>query len=166
MYDDYTELRPGAATRLESVLREYFGGATVGSSNTNGTQSSRFVDSTAKWLEALTGIPDKLRFPRLPQHHSSSPRPTSLLGVCTVIPNTPPGHHNFMLLCIPFMKWGLKLYQPEVCKMNSDQEFFQVLRYYYASQRGVRSWIRLRTVRAIKFVKVSGLLHGSQERVF
>lgn len=158
MYDDYTELQPGAATRLEQDLQEYFRdtmGTTDDSDTTDGTSSSIFIDVTSRWLKSLQRIPSKFQSSGLPQHQSLSHRPASQLGVCPVLPNTPAGNHKFVLLCIPFMRTALKLYQPEVCKMNSDQEFFRVLRYYYASQRRTKSWFRLRTVRAINFVKVT-----------
>ncbi|KUI53187.1 hypothetical protein VP1G_10526 [Cytospora mali] len=76
-----------------------------------------------------------------------------MLGVCPVIPQTPQTNHNFVLLCVPFMQRAVKLHQAEVCRINPEQEFFRVLRYYYASQRGFRSWARLRKVRSIDFVK-------------
>lgn len=157
MYDDYGELQPGAAKRLEQELQQYFRDNTSTTGDTNavdGTHSSKFTDAAASWLKSLRRIPSKFQSSRLPQHQSFSYRPASQLGVCPSLPNTPPGDHKFVLLCVPFMRTALKLYQPEVCRMNSDQEFFRVLRYYYASQRRTKSWFRLRTVKAINFVKV------------
>jgi hypothetical protein len=52
------------------------------------------------------------------------------------------------------MKWGTRVHQPEVCKINSDREFFQLLRQSYYEQRGKSSWTRFRTVKALKFVQV------------
>lgn len=154
MYDDYIELQPGAARRLEDSLHEYFKGDV-----TNDLDSVKhsptwrsFATMATNWLKTIH-LSDKLQLASLPRHQSSLWRAASQLGVCPVLPDTPPGDHNFVLLCIPFMR-TLKLHQPEICKMNSDQEFFRLLRYYYASRRKTRPWARLRTVHAINFVKV------------
>lgn len=154
LYDDYVELKPGAIGRLEKTLRSYLKRSAL----VNNLDSLRrppkqdFFTTAREWLTAVR-LPGKLQFSGLPRHHSSTKYPVSELGVCPILPNTPPGDHKFVLLCVPFMR-TLKLYQPEVCKMNSDRDFFRVLRYYYASQRNKKPWIRLHTVRAINFVKV------------
>ncbi|KAK3326837.1 hypothetical protein B0H66DRAFT_600940 [Apodospora peruviana] len=61
--------------------------------------------------------------------------------------------HNFVLLCIPFMRLATKLYQPEICRINSDQEFLKLLRLYYDIKGGSSPWKLLRKVRSINFVK-------------
>lgn len=121
--------------------------------STRQASKQNFSTKARQWLKAIQ-LPGNLQFSKLPLHNSPTQRPASQLGVCPILPDTPPGDHKFVLLCVPFMR-TLKLHQPEVCKMNSDREFFRVLRYYYASHRETRPWIRLRTVRAINFVKVS-----------
>lgn len=153
MYDDYIELQPGAAERFESKLREYFECIVVDDLGTTKDTPTRSLASTAiTWLKRIRQS-NHLQVSKLPRHHSSSQRSASQLGACPISPDTPPGDHNYVLLCVPFLR-TLKLYQPEVCKMNSDREIFRVLRYYYASQRKTSPWSRLRTVRAINFIKV------------
>src|SRR5690606_4326176 len=66
--------------------------------------------------------------------------------------------HNFLLLCIPFMHRVAKLYQPDICRINSDQEFLYLLRRYYNEKRGRSPWRLLRKVKAINFVKVDTYL--------
>lgn len=88
----------------------------------------------------------------LPRHNPSKPQ-AAKLGACLTTPEIPQPHHNFVLLCVPFMRWASKLWQAEVCRVNSDQDFFRILRHYY-EYRGKRPWDWLRKVRAINFVKV------------
>ncbi|TLD11880.1 hypothetical protein PspLS_11300 [Pyricularia sp. CBS 133598] len=94
---------------------------------------------------------------RLPRHNQSGAGSDhSRLGMC---PSTlssiqqGPGEHNFVLLCVPFMRHGAKLFQPETCTINSDREFFKALRYHYRHGRGSAAWSRLRKVRSLRFVK-------------
>lgn len=77
-------------------------------------------------------------------------------SISTVVSFARPQHH-FLLLCLPFMRWGTKLFQSEVCRVNSDRDFFRLLgeRYHTARaarKRGPFSWL-LRP-RSIEFVKV------------
>ncbi|KAL5888219.1 hypothetical protein ACKVWC_003488 [Pyricularia oryzae] len=94
---------------------------------------------------------------RLPRHNQAGA--TSDHGRLGMCPPTLPGiqqgpvQHNFVLLCVPFMRHGAKLFQPETCTINSDREFFQAVRYHYRRGRGSTAWSRLRKVRSLKFVK-------------
>ncbi|QBZ55162.1 hypothetical protein PoMZ_00055 [Pyricularia oryzae] len=94
---------------------------------------------------------------RLPRHNQAGA--TSDHGRLGMCPPTLPGiqqgpvQHNFVLLCVPFMRHGAKLFQPETCTINSDREFFQAVRYHYRQGRGSTAWSRLRKVRSLKFVK-------------
>jgi hypothetical protein len=63
--------------------------------------------------------------------------------------------HCFLALCIPFMRHGVKAYQPDVCDVMSDHEFFNKMNKMYVSIRGTQRWSFLRKVRNIEFVKVS-----------
>ena len=67
--------------------------------------------------------------------------------------------HHFLLLCLPFMRWGTKLHQSEVCRVNSDRDFFALLRKQYHAARkrrgrvpGLFSWL-LRP-QSIEFVQL------------
>lgn len=156
LHDDYIEFEPGAAGRLEQSLRSYFEGSALVDNSDPIRQASRrsFFTKASERLKIMR-LPDNLQFSKLPlwSHQSSKQQPASQLGVCPALPVDPPGDHKFVLLCVPFMR-TLKLHQPEVCKINSDRDFFRVLRYYYATQRRTKPWTRLRKVRAINFVKV------------
>lgn len=153
MFDDYTEIKTGAASRLEKTLRQYFEGTVMNDlDSVKHSPRRRFTTAAIEWLKSIR-LPNKRQSSKLPRHRSSRQRSTSQVGVCPILPASLAGDHNFVLLCVPFMRTA-KLHQPEVCRINSDREFFRVLRYYYASERKTSPWIHLRTVRAIKFVKV------------
>lgn len=78
------------------------------------------------------------------------------LGLCPSALGEMEKDHNFLLLCVPFQRYATKLHQAEVCRINSDQELFRVLRHYYFTQRGRSTWTRLRKVCGIEFSMVSG----------
>ncbi|EFQ26760.1 uncharacterized protein GLRG_02580 [Colletotrichum graminicola M1.001] len=48
--------------------------------------------------------------------------------------------HSFVLLCIPFMRWGTKAHQPDVCAVRSDQAFFRLLRMSHVAYRTQHPW--------------------------
>lgn len=163
LYDDYTELKPGAAERLERLLK--------GCTQSPGDAGTGYDSATTGYKNALAGMVTRCkdiltsgRNWRLPSHQPSK-RPVESLGACPTSQQAPQTNHNFALLCVPFMERAVKLYQPEVCRINSDQEFFRLLRYYYASQRGVSTWTRLRKVQTINFVKVCQMPHFCGEYV-
>ncbi|KAK1452934.1 hypothetical protein CCUS01_01951, partial [Colletotrichum cuscutae] len=94
----------------------------------------------------------------LPQHHevlSSNGKDPDLckasgkqLGRPLVL------RHSFVVLCIPFMRWGTKAYQPDVCGIRSDQNFFHMLRASYETYRAQSRWSWLKRVEVIDFFKV------------
>jgi hypothetical protein len=69
----------------------------------------------------------------LPVHkHDGGRDPYGCLETTTPTNNTPAAaasscgrllraQHHFLLLCLPFMRWGVKLHQSEVCRVNSDR---------------------------------------------
>ncbi|KAF4483151.1 hypothetical protein CGGC5_v010247 [Colletotrichum fructicola Nara gc5] len=61
--------------------------------------------------------------------------------------------HKFVLLCIPYMRWGTKAHHPDVCAIESDQQFFNFLRASYGTYRTQGRWNWLRNVKAIDLVK-------------
>lgn len=157
LYDDYTELQPGAILKLEQLLKEYCSerqvskalldlAAKLKPSRQNSIIAGFVKSCSSFWASNRTDT-------NLPRHQDSK-LPPGELGVCSMAPESAEGDHNFVLLCVPFMRWVAKLWQAEVCRINSDQDFFRVLRYYY-NRRGKTHWTRLRKVEAINFVKVS-----------
>jgi hypothetical protein len=89
----------------------------------------------------------------LPRHEQDK-QEVNTTGACSRTRTGDTGTHNFVLLCIPFMRVATKLYQPEICRINSDREFLQLLRHYYQTKRGRSPWKWLRKVKSINFVKL------------
>ncbi len=108
----------------------------------------------AQLWHSLAGIAGMFRPMTLPRHRKDL-QPEMELGPCPKQIGEAETDHSFVLFCVPFRRWAAKLHQAEVCRINSDQEFMQVLRHCYATQRGPSAWTRLRKVHSIRFVKVS-----------
>lgn len=157
LHDDYTELQTGAVLRLQQFLEKYFSSAVEPIEAVRPAATSNTPDQVgiASWGLNLRSKfrPSNDTASTLPRHHASK-RSAEELGTCPVIPETPHLDHNFVLLCVPFVRLASKLWQAEICRINSDRDFFRVLRHYY-NNRGRRPWARLRKVEAVHFVKVS-----------
>lgn len=156
LHDDYVELQTGAVLRLDQLLGKYFSftsepdeGAGADPSSDGPGQGG--IDSWRLKFRSKFRL-SKGKASSLPRHHASK-RSAEELGTCPVMPETPLMHHNFVLLCVPFVRLASKLWQAEICRINSDRDFFRVLRHYY-NNRGRRPWARLRKVTAVHFVKV------------
>lgn len=167
MWDDYSEVQPGATDELLQLLERYCskppvvstrptGGPSYSKSDTGGSSDNpRYsFNSLANWWKNIRSVLPAQGL--LGSHDTGSGQASATLpGACPTILQTPNPSHDFVLLCVPFRQRASKLYQAEVCKINSDQEFFQILRHYYSKYRGTRPWDRLRKVRAIEFIEVS-----------
>lgn len=80
------------------------------------------------------------------------------LGLCSSGTANGRTNHNFVLICLPFMRWAKKLHQLDVCNLQSDQIFFLSLRKQYSLVRKSRprkSFATFRRVKSLDFVKVS-----------
>lgn len=156
LHDDYVELQTGAVSRLGQLLGKYFSPTSEPDEAVSADASS---DGPGKSVTDSWSLKLRSRFrfsnekaSTLPRHHASK-RSAEGLGTCPVMPETPHMDHNFVLLCVPFVRLASKLWQAEICRINSDRDFFRVLRHYY-NNRGKRPWARLRKVKAVHFVKV------------
>ncbi|KAK2609443.1 hypothetical protein N8I77_002940 [Diaporthe amygdali] len=155
LYDDYIELQPGAISKIEQLLGDYFHTVHGTDESLNPSVPSKVMRQgpifswSAKFLSALW--PFKNKDSSLPRHQPSK-RTAEELGTCPLMPETPQMDHNFVLLCVPFMRWASKLWQAEICRINSDRDFFRILRHYY-NNHGKRPWAWLRKVQAVHFVK-------------
>lgn len=159
LYDDFIELRRGALERLEAELQQYGKGLVVDSELTDagdvpGSRNS-FREIVQGLLSNCYAMLPSSNFGGLPLFRQDS-KANTVPGSCgrasSCLEN---GRHNFVLLCIPFLRLATKVHQPTTCRINSDQEFVKLLRHYYTSQRGRSSWKLLRKVRSIKFVQVN-----------
>lgn len=164
LHDDYIELQPGAVPRLEQLLEQYFSptGKADGVISSGATPDAPDQGGVGLWGSKLLSRfkVSNNRASTLPHHHLSK-RSDEELGTCPVKPETPHMHHNFVLLCVPFVRLASKLWQAEICRINSDRDFFRVLRHYY-NNHGKRPWAQLRKVQAVHFVKASTKVLAAQ----
>ncbi|KAK8879748.1 hypothetical protein PGQ11_001042 [Apiospora arundinis] len=168
--DDYIERRPGALEDLKHFLSA--SGIRVGASiadlesNTIATSTpggrtlpianpgTLQTKTTADRGRSRLRLPFDIRLPRYWQTQNNSLE----LGKCgqerTATAPAPPKNHNYLLLCVPFGNLIYKLQQPEVCTVDSDQDFFSLLRVLYHKSRTKLSLMpALKRVKSIHFVQ-------------
>lgn len=155
LYDDYVESRFGALDELKLLLNRY--GIVV---KVAGDLEANQHTQAALPVSNLTPT-QRPRAPRgrycdlrLPSYWQNQTR--NELGKCRSPPAAlqPDDKHNFILMCIPFGRLISKLYQPEVCTIDSDQDFFSLLRVTYMRSRSRKPLSFIRRVKAINFVQV------------
>jgi len=108
-------------------------------------------ESVSRKRSSLLG---RFRSKGLPRHRQDTNEPDITKCLAS---NALPGaeeRHRFLLLCIPFLKWGLKLQQPDVCRIHSDRDFFKLLRKAYLEHRVGKHWRWLRRVKQLDFCQV------------
>ncbi|KAI1111745.1 hypothetical protein F5Y14DRAFT_302516 [Nemania sp. NC0429] len=159
--DDYESKIEGSVEAFEHRLKQYNQATQSYERDNESGQSNAAAPAARKGM-----IPTIIQWFRtcstkatshgLPSYRSDSNGPSIQLGSCVRSLRSTPAHHNFVLLCVPYLRWGLRLHNSEVCKINSDQEFFRLLRQSYLNQRvgNIRGISRIFTkVRALQFVK-------------
>lgn len=154
--DRYIELKEGALDNLKARLQGY--GASVQSpQDSDGVAPPQVPDSSvtatsiSNWWKSIS---QRRRTPNppLPSHNKSN-HGSSEGYACPRTPLSVSGDHLYLLLCLPFMRWATKLRQDEVCRLNSDREFFTFLRSCYDNARQRKAWPWMRCVDAIRFVQ-------------
>jgi hypothetical protein len=94
-----------------------------------------------------------LRIPNMLDHSSSVQQLTP--ETCNASLNSSAGH-QYLLLCIPTAKRAIQVHQVELCGVQSDREFFQLVKSTYMRRRGrLLPAMGLKKVSALQFTKVS-----------
>lgn len=176
LHDDFVELRTGALDDLNQVLQGYGKDARFDNEGyahasdieemlddgnpppqTFPRQQRDWKQSISSAANSFIGLLGSLApgSSSLPRYRQDRGVDVATTGACVQTGSGRVGEHNFLLLCIPFMRVASKLYQPEVCRINSDQEFLKLLRHYYQTKRGQSPWRLFRKVKSINFIKVS-----------
>lgn len=133
LYDDFEELRPGALEDLERMLNKKSG---LRQRDGNGVSDQR-----DGFLRAFRGFVTPMLasvFTRRSYQSGRSPS-LSLRQVHTPAqhPNAqPPTKPLFLLMCIPYQKYGTRLVHMELADLQSDELFFNQLKAQYHSMRG------------------------------
>jgi len=168
IYDDYQELRPGGIEGLRSLLDAYshhskpFRSTHVTLPTAQGTMLS-VVSFFSRRKQSASGASSGTGLPVHKQNNTRDPygceevQPSAASHTNSGSQYGQPQHH-FLLLCLPFMRWGTKLHQSEVCRVNSDRDFFRLLALRYRNTTTKRwlffpsSW--LLHPRSIDFVRL------------
>lgn len=169
LYDDYKEVQPGALTNLEKLLTSYFGGHAVTLEPgdfeppiaTNGSNRNKTLGYLMSAWKCLFG--NRQRDARLPWTRQS--RDDMDISSCSAAIANGRANHQFVLICLPFMRWAKKLHQLDMCNLQSDQMFFLSLRKEYSLVQKSRPWksfARARRVTSLDFVKVSSSIKAFQ----
>ncbi|CAG1989401.1 unnamed protein product [Fusarium graminearum] len=153
-YDDYLENRTGAIEELQTLLNDYEEMNLELVDNTGPTSVKTTMANLSSIIKSsfpvsfLKKTSGKLPTFNQRQRFDEACNMSSAIEVSAVDPK-----HRFLIVCAPFKKLVSKAHQPDICKIHSDRDFFNALRYtYFNSRRAVR-WRWLRRVSSIDFVK-------------
>ncbi|KIN07137.1 hypothetical protein OIDMADRAFT_174154 [Oidiodendron maius Zn] len=155
LYDDYRELKPGAAKRFEDLLQR-------SSFRSRADNSKGIAERFSNMGIGLRGLISYLS--RSTRSLKSKKRPgivdTELRyyadGRTTRTPSHTSGEVFYLLLCHNDDAGAeiVKLRQPDICDINNDEKLFNFLREEYKALRKCwRAWISLWTLQSIKFVR-------------
>lgn len=159
MYDDYREVRPGAAKEFEGYLKGTIRQKPSHKQDEH-TKSAKAVDHRypASESEHKTSTLSSISTPNSSQAYD--PRPDYNQSVSTTIQCDP--ESRWLLVCGQAKKCPTSLSQMDVCSIASDRELFSQLKRSYSSLRGKwSSLLSLRTIKSIHFVQVRLVLQCS-----
>lgn len=161
LYDDYVEFQPGALDNLKTILSSSSGGHPVTlqpedfdppAINDRPERENTWLNLVSRCKQLMNGSPRDTRLPWTRRGADSME-----LGICQEGTGNPRVGHNFVLLCLPFMRWGRKLHQLDTCSLQSDQQLFLLLRRKWADLRKSRQRISTESLRrlvSLEFVMV------------
>lgn len=161
MYDDYTEITPGALERLEKRLESYFHEILIEPIDTPTGNPTSTTGGSSTSMNPMRGLMEGLRGStkgsNLPQHQQPGGTTALYQNICSTTSGASRRNHNFIMLCVPYMN-TVKLEQPDSCQIKTDENFFRALGDYYMTLRKNVSRLKrfnfLRKVQQIHFVQV------------
>ena len=149
MYDDYIELQPGAASRLQISLNERarreetttLEGGSAFMHSFSGTIWNIYMKARRAIIKEEQGLPLQQPPPIVSEQQQAAPPPQ-------------PAEALFLPLCQNVSIYDKKLSHLSVCGIDSDEKIFRALNDHYRSR--FTSWwsfVSFRTLTGIKFVK-------------
>ena len=154
-FDDFRELRTGAVADYETFLHRRLRKNTSPGHTGPGVTASSVLRSVAQRINlvqstARTSDEEGQDSSSLDAELSQAGSPSMSISNAAA-----PSDGLYLLLCLPYKTRGTKLVQPDLEKINSDQDFFRLLKSCYSEIRGkTRSMLSLRTPRRIQFVQL------------
>ncbi|RWA05158.1 hypothetical protein EKO27_g9940 [Xylaria grammica] len=116
--DDYESKLEGSVEAFEHRLKQY-NQATQSYERDNETGQSNVatpgsrkgtISSIIQWFRKSS---TKAKSHGLPSYRNDSNGPSIQLGSCVRSSRPAQAHHNFVLLCVPYLRWGLRLHNSE-----------------------------------------------------
>jgi hypothetical protein len=168
LYDDFVELRAGAAAAMEQELRESFSTSSSTASPSDPVQdipaptgNSEDTNSSLSMPAAHQPPPSSTPkgFPNSPTMPVQMPAP-GLQGRSTATTSAVRlPEARWLLICVQPPKLPTSLAHLDLYFTFDDKKFFSTLKKSYAALKGKwHSWLSLKGVKTIQFVQV-GLLH-------
>ena len=149
MYDDYIEMQPSAASRLEISLNKRPGrgdtpapkGGSVFMSSLSDSIRSIYMKARRALIREEQGLPLQQLPPIVGVQQPPAPQPR-------------PAEALFLLICQNVSIYEKKLLQLSICDIDSDEKIFKALNNHYRSKfTNWWSFLSFRTLTGIKFVK-------------
>ncbi|OTB04211.1 hypothetical protein M426DRAFT_321063 [Hypoxylon sp. CI-4A] len=151
LYDDYVESRSGALDEFKSLLAQC-GFKVQAPGDLESNDPPRAAPAPVNNTRKRKATGNKYCDIRLPYFWQK--QAPEKLGICRPrSTGAPAGNHNYVLACLPFGRLVSRLHQPEVCTIDSDQDFFSLLRVTYRGKRARNPLTFLRRVTSIHFVQ-------------
>jgi hypothetical protein len=155
LFDDYEELRPGAANELQRRLDHSGFRTHVGASDVSGraTQSLGSTDLTTN-QKSTSSASSRETFQSLPklEPQSSSLQLTQPESECDA-------EALYLLVCINDAKYATKVLHIDVRAVFSDHQLFKALNDIHDKFHGRwKSRLSLKSIQTIKFVQVSAFV--------
>jgi len=148
LFDDFKELRPGAAAELASSLhRMHNDSPSHQTSRNRGLQGlgESFRQQISKRISAWSATSKS----SLPTHnHTKSGSPSVELA------SPPNAYRLFLLNCIGHSKYITKLSQPHLEDVKTDRQLFYFMRKEYSAKHWYRRLRSYRTLTGLDFVQV------------
>ena len=152
IYDDFIELRPGAAKDLENLLKDSARSRPMqnhGQKAVGSPRDSLILSAGSSSHQQAAGSGLDLQTPPEaydPRPHYRRPRTTILdLGL----------ENRWLLVCAKASKSPIGLAHLNVCDTSSDKELFEKIRASYLQLHSKwKYWLSLKRVQAIRFVQV------------
>ena len=155
LWDDFEELRPGAAEELRRSLNSHR--SSCNAQDTNSAQEPPAVHTEGEIRVPATGVAVSGSQSSVVQGTANDPIVASNR---TSVPCSSQGspqstHKKYVLLCLSKTGDALRLYQLNVQDIKNDVQLFQMLKAAYTAHRGALTRFLLpRKIKSVKFTKV------------
>jgi len=156
LFDDYKELRPGAAAQLASSLhRMHNGSQSHQTSQNRGLQG--LGEAFRQQISSLISSWSATSKSSIPVHNISQASNSN-----ANIASLPNSNRLFLLNCIGYGRYTTRLSQQQLDDVRTDRQLFVLMRGQYLSKHWWRRLQSFRTLIGLEFVQVINYLLSSK----